>query len=176
MGVKKGIKKIPFLKPIFRQRKAASGYGLAFINFLFQRIFRINGGCKYQVHYTSYVGFPKNIHLEGDSTKKSLARSPCCYFQAKNGIEIKEGTIWGPGVKIISANHADSDDCKYSRLEKKSPIKIGKDCWIASNAVILPGVELGKNTIVGAGAVVTKSFREGNIKLAGVPAKPLSEK
>ena len=54
--------------------------------------------------------------------------------------------------------------------EKEKPIIIGKNCWIGTNVVILPGVELGDNVIVGAGAVVTKSFLS-NCVLAGVPAK-----
>ena len=48
---------------------------------------------------------------------------------------------------------------------------IGDECWIASNAVILPGVHLGKHTIVAAGAVVSKSFPEGWCVIGGIPAK-----
>ena len=48
---------------------------------------------------------------------------------------------------------------------------IGDNCWIATNAVILPGVELGEHVIVGAGSVVTQSFKENNILIGGVPAK-----
>jgi acetyltransferase-like isoleucine patch superfamily enzyme len=48
---------------------------------------------------------------------------------------------------------------------------IGKKCWIGMNAIILPGVQLGDNTIVGAGSVVTKPFPDGNILIAGNPAK-----
>jgi len=54
------------------------------------------------------------------------------------------------------------------------PIKIGKNCWLGANSVILPGVELGDNVIVAAGAVVTKSF-SNNLVIGGVPAKILSE-
>ena len=175
MVLKKAIKKIPPFRGISRQRKLTTGYGLLIINFIFQRIFRINGKCRYQVNYTSHVGFSENIRLEGEEPKMSLARSPGCYLQAKNGIEVGEGTIWGPGVKFISANHTKVDGCKFSKLEKRSPIKIGKGCWIGAGAILLPGVELGENTVVGAGAVVTKSFPEGSIVLVGVPARPLEK-
>jgi acetyltransferase-like isoleucine patch superfamily enzyme len=50
-------------------------------------------------------------------------------------------------------------------------VVIGNKCWIGMNAMILPGVHLGDNTIVGAGSVVTKSFPEGNVVIAGNPAK-----
>lgn len=52
---------------------------------------------------------------------------------------------------------------------------IGKKCWIGMNAIILPGVKLGDNTIVGAGSVVTKSFPDGNLVIAGNPAKIINK-
>lgn len=50
-------------------------------------------------------------------------------------------------------------------------IIIGDNCFIGQNSLILPGVTLGDNTIVGAGSIVTKSFLEGNVVIAGNPAK-----
>lgn len=50
-------------------------------------------------------------------------------------------------------------------------IKIGDSCFIGAKCLILPGVELGDHTIVGAGSVVTKSFPDGNVVIAGNPAK-----
>lgn len=171
--IKKIIKRIPFLKGFFYKRRLMGSYGLIFMNFIFQRIFRINGKCRYTVHYTSYVGFPENLKLNGEDPERSLAVSPNCYIQAKNGIEIGEGTIFGPGVKIISANHS-RENLSQHKIEK--PIKIGKNCWLGSNVVILPGVILGDKTIVGASAVVTKSYPEGNVTLIGIPARPKSSK
>ena len=67
---------------------------------------------------------------------------------------------------IISANH----DVYDYRSHKKGITKIGKYCWIGMNSVILPNVELGDHTIVGAGSIVTKSFSEGYCIIAGNPA------
>ncbi|MGF6348662.1 DapH/DapD/GlmU-related protein [Variovorax sp. W2I14] len=57
--------------------------------------------------------------------------------------------------------------------EEGEDIVIGEHCWIGMNVVVLPGVVLGPKTIVAAGAVVTKSFPEGNSVIGGVPAKLL---
>lgn len=81
-----------------------------------------------------------------------------------------DDTIFAPGVMIISANHDPND---FSRWVEAGPITIGKRCWIGVGAIILPGVQLGDDVIVGAGAVVTKSFPSGSV-IAGVPAKVIS--
>ena len=103
---------------------------------------------------------------------KSFTFSGNCYIQGANGINMGDGTIFGPGVKIISANHNRKD---LSKWDKAEPIDIGKRCWIGANAVILPGVQLGDDVTVGAGAVVSKSFSSG-VVIAGVPAKVISKK
>ena len=91
------------------------------------------------------------------------------YYQTMDGtITIGKGTYIAPNVGIITTNHniTNLDD----HLSGKDII-LGKKCWIGMNSVILPGVILGDNTIVGAGAVVTKSFEDGHCIIAGVPAK-----
>jgi maltose O-acetyltransferase len=54
------------------------------------------------------------------------------------------------------------------------PIRIGKGCWIGANAVILPAVQLGDRVVVGAGAVVTKSFPADSV-IVGNPARALEK-
>lgn len=136
------------------------------LNFIFQRIFNYNQEAKWSVHFTSRMVIPEKIKF-GKNVEKSFLISSNCYYQAGNGIEIGDNTIWAPGVKFISANH-DPDNLK--KWKKDKPIKIGNNCWIGANAVILPGVKLGDNCIVGAGAVVTKSFSSGTV-IVGNPAK-----
>ena len=53
--------------------------------------------------------------------------------------------------------------------------RTGDNCWLGANVVILPGVELGNHVVVAAGTVVTKSFLQDDILLAGVPAKVTKE-
>jgi acetyltransferase-like isoleucine patch superfamily enzyme len=135
------------------------------VNFFFQKIMRINAEVPYMVHFTSTVSI--NIYL-GKGVATYLANSGGCYIQGINGVYIDDYTIFAPGVKIISANH---DKTNYHLHDKSiAPIRIGKNCWLGTNSVILPGVELGDNVIVAAGAVVTKSF-PSDVIVGGVPAK-----
>ncbi len=60
--------------------------------------------------------------------------------------------------------------CGINATDYYGKIKIGNNCFIGIRSIILPGVILGDNTIVGAGSVVTKSFTEGNVIIAGNPA------
>lgn len=141
-------------------------FGLRFLNFLVHRILRVTSSARWGIHFTSRVAVRGNLHL-GKDVDLSLAVSGGCYIQAYNGIYIGDGTRFAPGVKIISANHTLEGDME--KLQPGPPIRIGRRCWLGANAVILPGVELGDCVIVGAGAVVTKSFPSGSI-VAGVPA------
>lgn len=136
------------------------------IYYFFKLFFGLNRSSKIKINFTSTVICPENITV-GKNVEKSFIVSGNCYFQAVNGIEIGDNTIFAPGVKIISANH----DLKNHTHTKSEGIKIGKNCWIGANVVILPGVHLANNIIVGAGSVVTKSFLEENITIKGVPAK-----
>lgn len=144
-------------------------FGLAMVNWIMQRIFRINGNIKWPVHFTNKctgeIVIGKNVWI-------SFAVNGNCYIQGGNGIFIGDNTIFAPGVKIISANH---DPMNLNGHIKTVPIKIGKNCWIGTNAVILPGVEIGDCTIIGAGAIVTHSFPE-NVIIAGNPAKILKKR
>jgi len=121
------------------------------------------------VHFTSIVSGRITI---GENVASSFANSSGCYIQGINEIFIDDDTIFAPGVKIISANH---DTVNIKKHIQKNPVRIGKNCWLGANAVILPGVELGDHVIVGVGSVVTKSF-PANVVIAGNPAKIINTK
>lgn len=92
---------------------------------------------------------------------------PGTYIQGAGGVYIGSFVRFGPNVGILSSNHDLYDRDTY--VNKK--IIIGDYSWIGMNATVLAGVVLGPNTIVGAGAVVTKSFPEGFCVIAGNPAR-----
>lgn len=142
---------------------------LRLVNFFFQKILRINAEVPFMVHYTSRVS--ETVFL-GKGVAEYFANSSGCYIQGINKIYFGDNTIFAPGIKIISANHDKKDFSKHNKTI--GPIIIGKNCWIGANAVILPGVQLGDNVIVGAGAVVSKSF-PSNVVIGGVPAKIISK-
>jgi acetyltransferase-like isoleucine patch superfamily enzyme len=135
---------------------------------IIQKLFRINSKVNWPVHWTSQVKAPENI--------KSGTRAPGlaigCYLDGRNGIIIEENVWIGPRVSIISMNH---DENNYKNYIQSRPIVIRKNCWLATNCIITPGVELGEHTLVAAGAVVTRSFPEGNQVIAGIPAKPVKK-
>jgi acetyltransferase-like isoleucine patch superfamily enzyme len=106
------------------------------------------------------VKFGKGVNYPGDS--------PHTYIQGYNGIEIGDDVNMGPGVGLISANHDLLDNTRHLPAP---PIRIGDRSWIGMNAIILPGVELGENTIVAAGSVVARSFKKGYQVIAGNPAR-----
>lgn len=129
-----------------------------------QKIFGPNRNVPWPVHNSSKIICQQNI-VPGTWPPGYNIN---CYIDARNGIIFEENVRMGPGVSIISMNH---DNLNYSNYLKTEPVKIGKNSWLAANCIILPGVNLGEHTIVAAGAVVTKSYPQGNQLLAGNPAR-----
>lgn len=95
------------------------------------------------------------------------------YFQNYRGkIVLGRGCYIAPNVGLITANH---DLYNLQEHVNSADIVVGERSWIGMNSVILPGVVLGPRTVVAAGAVVTKSFVEGNVLVGGVPARVIRE-
>ncbi|EEU30727.1 putative maltose O-acetyltransferase [Limosilactobacillus coleohominis 101-4-CHN] len=89
-------------------------------------------------------------------------------FTDLGGIELADNVLVGPNATIISVNHP-LDPQKRHTVEMK-PVYIDKNAWLGANSTILPGVTVGQNAVVAAGAVVTKDV-PANTVVAGVPAK-----
>lgn len=93
---------------------------------------------------------------------------------ARNSIEIGDNTLIGGNAKILDNDfhplevEERNNDNKEKILSK--PIKIGNDCFIGCNSIILKGTELGEGCVVGAGSVVSGKFEKRSV-IAGNPAK-----
>lgn len=133
-------------------------------HWLQQQVLRVNPGAYWPTHHSSVVTNPRNI-LIGVETSPGLM--PGCYVQGIGTISIGDYTQIAANVGIISANHSLEDN----RAHRPSHVEIGAYGWIGMGATILPGVVLGDFTVVGAGAVVTRSFPEGHCVVAGNPAR-----
>ncbi|WP_375464290.1 sugar O-acetyltransferase [uncultured Methylobacterium sp.] len=90
-------------------------------------------------------------------------------------VTIGEGTQIGPGVQILTADHPRDPAERRAGLEFGRPIAIGANVWIGGAALILPGVTVGDDAIVGAGAVVTQDVAPG-ATVVGNPARPVSRR
>ena len=96
---------------------------------------------------------------------------PQSYFDARD-LVIEEYVGWGPGAKVLGSEHTGlPTDIPLIQTDLQIlPVRIGAWADIGVNAVILPGVTVGRGAIVGAGAVVTKDVPDF-AKVAGVPAR-----
>ena len=79
-------------------------------------------------------------------------------------------TLIGPAVQIYTADHPRDPTVRQTGVEFGRPIQIGQDVWIGGGAIILPGVTIGDNAVIGAGSVVTRDVPEGSIA-RGNPAR-----
>ena len=97
-----------------------------------------------------------------------------CTFVDDAQIYIGNGTMIAPNVTIIAASHPISPKLRAEGYGCNKPVFIGENVWIASNVIILPGVHIGDNAIIGAGSVVTKNV-PANVIALGNPAKIVRE-
>jgi acetyltransferase-like isoleucine patch superfamily enzyme len=139
-----------------------------FLMAFIQKVIGINRSVPWPVHYTSFVKGHENIHSKTEIVGEAIKN----YIDGRNGIILEENVWLGPNVSIISQNHNENN---YKEYCEAKPIIIHKNSLLLVNCVILPEVELGEHTIVAAGAVVTKSFLEGNQIIGGVPARVIKK-
>ena len=95
-----------------------------------------------------------------------------CVLLDVAAIEIGDGTQIGPAVQIYTADHPRDAALRRSGAEFGRPVAIGANGWIGGGAIILPGVRIGDDAIIGSGAVVTRDVASGAM-VVGNPARPL---
>ncbi|KGD94270.1 maltose acetyltransferase [Achromobacter sp. RTa] len=87
-------------------------------------------------------------------------------------VVIGDGTQIGPGVQILAADHPRDASTRDAGLEFGRPVRVGSNVWIGGAAILLPGITVGDNAIIGAGSVVTRDVPAGKT-VAGNPARPI---
>lgn len=92
-------------------------------------------------------------------------------------ISIEDNAMLGSGVHVYVSNHEFHDVSKpiiQQGHQHVKPVKIEKGAWVGANAIILPGVTIGENSVIGAGSVVTRSIPP-RVVACGSPAKVIKE-
>lgn len=92
-------------------------------------------------------------------------------------IYVGDCVMFGPHVTLATANHPILPELREKAYQYNKPIHIGRNCWIGSGVVVVPGVTIGENTVIGAGSVVTKDIL-ANVVAVGNPChvlRPISE-
>ena len=116
---------------------------------------------------TVFVPFHTNF---GRSIRigKHVFINHACSFLDMGGITLEDHVLIGPRVNLVTENHP------LSAAERRgivcAPILIKQNAWIGAGATVLPGVTIGENAVVAAGAVVAKDVPD-NVVVGGVPAK-----
>ena len=89
-------------------------------------------------------------------------------------IYVGDCTMFGPNVVVATAGHPILPELREQQYQYNIPVRIGRNCWIGAGAIILPGVTIGDNVVVGAGSVVTRDLPD-SVVAVGNPCRVLRE-
>lgn len=89
-------------------------------------------------------------------------------------IYVGDYTKLGPNVVLATAGHPILPSLREQAYQYNAPIRIGKCCWLGAGVIVLPGVTIGDNSVIGAGSVVTKDI-PANVVAVGNPCRVLRE-
>lgn len=89
-------------------------------------------------------------------------------------IYVGDYTMFGPNVTVATAGHPIDPELRSKAYQYNMPVHIGRNCWLGAGVVVLPGVTIGDNSVIGAGSVVTKDI-PSNVVAVGNPCRVLRE-
>lgn len=93
-------------------------------------------------------------------------------------IYVGDYTMFGPNVTLATAGHPVLPELREKLDQFNLPIHIGRNCWLGAGVIVLPGVSIGDNSVIGAGSIVTKDI-PSNVVALGNPCRvlrPISER
>ncbi len=117
----------------------------------------------YANHAGRYVHFGKGVYANFNLT-----------LVDDTHIYVGDHTMFGPNVTIATAGHPICPELRERGTQYNMPVHIGKNCWLGAGVVVLPGVTIGDNTVIGAGSIVTKDIPSGVVAV-GNPCRILRE-
>ncbi len=118
-----------------------------------------------QPFYANFGG--KHVHLG----KQVYANSHLTLVDDTH-IYIGDCTMIGPNVTLATAGHPILPELRVKGLQFNMPVHIGKNCWLGAGVVVMPGVTIGDNSVIGAGSIVTKDI-PANVVAVGNPCRVL---
>ena len=136
--------------------------------YYYSKIFKSCGKKRPFINRGVVLSCPQNIECGSNVTI-----NPQCYFAAKGGIFLGDNVTLSAGAKILSSSLKVENGVIQKRHIHK-PVILKNNVWLGAGAMICPGVTVGENTIIAAGAVVTKDIPSNQVA-AGVPAKVIRQ-
>ena len=89
-------------------------------------------------------------------------------------IYVGDNTMFGPNVVVATAGHPLLPELREQGFQYNAPVHIGRNCWIGTGAILLPGVTVGDNAVIGAGSIVTRDV-PASVLAVGNPCRVLRE-
>ncbi len=89
-------------------------------------------------------------------------------------IYVGDNTMFAPNVVVATAGHPINPELRAKAYQYNMPVHIGKNCWLGAGVLVMPGVTIGDNTVIGAGSVVTKDI-PSNVVAYGNPCRVIRE-
>jgi maltose O-acetyltransferase len=116
-----------------------------------------------------YCVYGQNIYLG-----EYVFLNVLCTILDAGEVRLGNHVMVGPGVQMYTSAHALQAEARNEGWEIAKPITVEDNVWIGGSAILMPGVRVGRNSVVGAGAVVTRDV-PANVVVAGNPARVIRE-